>query len=68
LSCHDFDDNQVRPQLFVLVYNLGNVLRRFALEGLATALGPRSRWQPKATLGGTRRFIISLRTGCGRIM
>ena len=31
LSCHDFDDNQVRLQLFVLAYNLGNVLRRFAL-------------------------------------
>jgi hypothetical protein len=31
LSCHDFDDNQVRLQLFVLAYNLGNFLRRFAL-------------------------------------
>jgi len=24
LSCHHFDDNQVRLQLFVLAYNLGN--------------------------------------------
>ncbi len=31
LSCHGFDDNQVRLQLFVLAYNLGNFLRRFAL-------------------------------------
>ena len=31
LSCHDFDDNQVRLQLFVLAYNLGNFLRRVAL-------------------------------------
>jgi len=31
LSCHDFMDNQVRLQLFVLAYNLGNFLRRLAL-------------------------------------
>jgi len=31
LSCHDFVDNQVRPQLFGLAYNLGNFLRRLAL-------------------------------------
>jgi len=31
LSCHDFDDNQVRLQLFALAYNLGNFLRRLAL-------------------------------------
>jgi hypothetical protein len=31
LSCHDFDDNHVRLQLFVLAYNLGNFLRRLAL-------------------------------------
>ena len=31
LSCHDFEDNQVRLQLFVLAYNLGNFLRRLAL-------------------------------------
>ena len=31
LSCHDFDDNQARLQLFVLAYNLGNFLRRLAL-------------------------------------
>ena len=31
LSCQDFDANQVRLQLFVLAYNLGNFLRRLAL-------------------------------------
>ncbi len=31
LSCHEFDDNQVRLQLFALAYNLGNFLRRLAL-------------------------------------
>ena len=31
LSCHDFDDNQVRLQLFCMAYNIGNFLRRFAL-------------------------------------
>jgi hypothetical protein len=28
LSCHDFDDNQARLQLFVMAYNIGNFLRR----------------------------------------
>ncbi len=31
LSCHDFEDNQARLQLFALAYNLGNFLRRLAL-------------------------------------
>ena len=31
LSCHDFVDNQVRLQLFVLAYNMGNFLRQAAL-------------------------------------
>jgi len=31
LSCHDFEDNQVRLQRFALAYNLGNFLRRLAL-------------------------------------
>ncbi len=31
LSCHRFDANQVRLQLFALAYNLGNFLRRLAL-------------------------------------
>jgi len=30
LSCHDFDDNQVRLQLFCMAYNIGNFLRRLA--------------------------------------
>ena len=36
LSCHDFDDNQVRLQLFVLAYNLANFLRRLALPASVT--------------------------------
>ena len=31
LSCHDFVDNQVRLQLFVLAYNLGTLLRQAVL-------------------------------------
>jgi len=31
LSCHDFVDNQVRLQLFVMAYNLGNFLRQAML-------------------------------------
>ncbi len=31
LSCHDFVDNQVRLQLFVLAYNLGNFIRQAVL-------------------------------------
>ncbi len=31
LSCHDFVDNRVRLQLFVLAYNLGNFLREAVL-------------------------------------
>ena len=31
LSCHDFDDNQVRLQLLCMSYNIGNFLRRLAL-------------------------------------
>jgi hypothetical protein len=31
LSCHEFRDNEVRPQLFALAYNLGNFLRHLAL-------------------------------------
>ena len=32
LSCYDFDDNHVRIKLFVIAYNLGSFLRRFALS------------------------------------
>ncbi len=31
LSCHDFEDNAVRLQLFALAYNLGNFMRRLIL-------------------------------------
>jgi len=31
LSCHDFDDNQVRLELFILAYNLANFMRTLAL-------------------------------------
>ena len=30
-QCHDFVDNQVRLQLFLLAYNLGNFLRQSVL-------------------------------------
>ncbi len=33
LSCHDFQDNAVRLQLFALAYNLANFVRRLALPG-----------------------------------
>ena len=33
LSCCRFISNQVRLSLFILAYNLGNFLRRFALPG-----------------------------------
>jgi len=33
LSCHEFQENEVRLQLFALAYNLGNFLRRVALPG-----------------------------------
>jgi len=38
LSCCRFDDNQVRLQLHVLAYNLGNFLRRLA--AVAPRAGP----------------------------
>lgn len=31
LSCHDFVANEVRLQLFILAYNLGNFLRQAVL-------------------------------------
>jgi len=34
LSCHDFVDNQVRLQLFMLACNLGNFLRQAVLQEL----------------------------------
>jgi len=33
LSCHDFKDNEVRLQLFVLAYNMANFLRQLVLPG-----------------------------------
>ena len=38
LSCHDFVDNQVRLQLFVLAYNLGNFLRQAVRHWTLTTL------------------------------
>ena len=35
LSCHGFEANQVRLQLHVLAYNLGNFLRRLPLPSSA---------------------------------
>ena len=33
LSCHRFRGNEVRPWLSILVYNLGNLLRRLVKTG-----------------------------------
>jgi len=33
LSCHRFRGNEVRPWLSILVYNLGNLLRRLLKTG-----------------------------------
>ena len=57
LSCHDFMDNQVRLQLFVPAYNLGNFLRRVALPacgGAATGYHDlqRTRMVPVERLNG----------------
>ncbi len=46
LSCHDVGDNQVRLQLFVLVYNLGNVLRQ-AVWPRAVRHGTLTTWRAK---------------------
>ena len=53
LSCHDFVDNQVRLQLFVLAYNLGNFLRQAVLPPAVR------HW----TLTTLREKLIKLRLG-----
>lgn len=40
LSCHRFQDNEVRFQLHALAYNLGSFLRTLALPKEFTSTGP----------------------------
>jgi hypothetical protein len=52
LSCHRFDANQVRLQLFILAYNLGNFLRRLALPNIAKHWSLRSLQVKLIKIGG----------------
>ena len=68
LSCHRFAANQVRLQLFVLAYNLGNFLRRLYLP---KAILPGKDWSLRSLqvklikMGGrivrhAQRFVFQL--------
>ena len=68
LFCHPFVANQVRLALFVLVYNLGNLLRRL---GLPQAIQAIKDWSPRSVqvklikIGGrlvrhARRLVFQL--------
>jgi hypothetical protein len=65
LSCHRFDANQVRLQLFVLAYNLGNFLRRLCLPKAIKDWSLRSLQVRLVKMGGrivrhARRIIFQL--------
>jgi hypothetical protein len=65
LSCHRFDANQVRLQLFVLAYNLGNFLRRLCLPKKVKDWSLRSLQVKLIKMGGrlvrhARRIIFQL--------
>ena len=65
LSCHRFDANQVRLQLFVLAYNLGNFLRRLCLPESINDWSLRSLQVKLIKMGGrivrhARRIIFQL--------
>ena len=64
LSCHSFEANQVRLQLHVLAYNLGNFLRRLAREALDAhdAVGEADQDRGE---GGASRPIRDVPTGGG---
>jgi hypothetical protein len=62
-SCHRFDANQVRLQLFVLAYNLGNFLRRLCLPESINDWSLRSLQMKLIKMGGrivrhARRIIF----------
>jgi len=65
LSCHRFVANQVRLQLFILAYNLGNFLRRLVLPGAIKDWSLRSLQAKLIKIGGrmvrhARRIIFQL--------
>jgi len=65
LSCHQFAANQVRLQLFVLAYNLGNFLRRLCLPKAINDWSLRSLQVKLIKIGGrivrhARRFVFQL--------
>jgi hypothetical protein len=65
LSCHRFDANQVRLQLFILAYNLGNLLRRLALPKAVKDWSLRSLQVKLIKMGGrmvrhARRIVFQL--------
>jgi hypothetical protein len=65
LSCHRFAANQVRLQLFVLAYNLGNFLRRLCLPKAINDWSLRSLQVKLIKIGGRivrhgRRLVFQL--------
>jgi hypothetical protein len=65
LSCHRFVANQVRLQLFILAYNLGNFLRRLGLPKVVKDWSLRSLQLKLIKMGGrivrhARRIIFQL--------
>jgi hypothetical protein len=65
LSCHRFVANQVRLQLFILAYNLGNFLRRLVLPRAIKDWSLRSLQAKLIKMGGrmvhhARRIIFQL--------
>ena len=57
LSCHRFVANQVRLALFILAYNLGNLLRRLCLpraQALVVAKPPGQTYQDRGEAGSQR--------------
>jgi hypothetical protein len=65
LSCHRFDANQVRLQLFILAYNLGNFLRRLGLPKAVKDWSLRSVQVKLIKIGGrivrhARRVVFQL--------
>ena len=65
LSCYRFDANQVRLQLFILAYNLGNFLRRLGLPEAIKDWSLRSLQLKLIKMGGrivhhARRIVFQL--------
>ncbi len=65
LSCHRFVANQVRLQLFILAYNLGNFLCRLCLPKAIKDWSLRSLQVKLIKMGGrivryARRFVFQL--------